>query len=142
MNALKIGMLFGNGIELGIGIDTHPDIDTAASINNTIRTTILALFLKFGDKILLLSRHFFVNVSSVSDRYNYYNNLAMQHPIDNTIISGAIRPKSRKLLSKALADFRSRGYPLDSRLKLTLYLFIAGVNKRSRFGCIENAIHP
>lgn len=38
-------MLFGSGIELGIGIDTHPDIDTAASINNDIRTTILTLFL-------------------------------------------------------------------------------------------------
>ena len=35
-------MLFGSGIELGIGIDTQPDIDTAASINNAIRTAILA----------------------------------------------------------------------------------------------------
>ena len=47
MNMLRIGMLFGNGIELGIGIDMQPDIDTAASINNAIRTTTLALFFNF-----------------------------------------------------------------------------------------------
>lgn len=40
-------MLFGSGIELGIGIDAQPDIDTAASINNAIRTAILTLFLNF-----------------------------------------------------------------------------------------------
>jgi len=47
MNMLSIGMLFGSGIELGIGIETQPDIDTAAIINNAIRMTILMLFLNF-----------------------------------------------------------------------------------------------
>ena len=42
-------MLFGSGIELGIGIDTQPDIDTAASINNPMRTAILTLFFNFKD---------------------------------------------------------------------------------------------
>ena len=46
---LRIGMLFGSGIELGIGIDTQPDIDTAASINNPMRTAILTLFFNFKD---------------------------------------------------------------------------------------------
>ncbi len=49
MNMLTIGMLFGSGIELGIGIDTQPDIDTAASVNNAIRTATLTLFLNFED---------------------------------------------------------------------------------------------
>ncbi len=49
MNMLMIGMLFGNGIELGIGIDAQPDIATAASTNNAIRITILTLFLNFED---------------------------------------------------------------------------------------------
>ena len=49
MNMLKIGMLFGSGIELGIGIDTQPDNDTAAITNNAIRMTILMLFLNFED---------------------------------------------------------------------------------------------
>jgi|GEM_PF-7080290 len=40
-------MLFGNGIEFGIGIDTQPDIDMAASANNAIRTAILTLFCNF-----------------------------------------------------------------------------------------------
>jgi hypothetical protein len=33
MNMLRIGMLFGNGIEFGIGIDTQPDKTTATNIN-------------------------------------------------------------------------------------------------------------
>lgn len=48
MNMLNIGMLFGNGNELGIGIDAQPDIDTTASISNTIRTAILTLFFNFS----------------------------------------------------------------------------------------------
>jgi hypothetical protein len=47
MNMLKIGMLFGSGIELGIGIDMQPDIDTAANTNNAIKTAILTLFFNF-----------------------------------------------------------------------------------------------
>ena len=49
MNMLRIGILFGSGIELGIGIDIQPDIDTADSINNAIRTAILTLFFNFED---------------------------------------------------------------------------------------------
>ena len=49
MNILRIGMLFGNGIELGIGIDMHPDIATAASTNNPIRIATLTLFFNFED---------------------------------------------------------------------------------------------
>ena len=49
INMLRIGMLLGKGIELGIGIDAQPDIDTAANINNVIRTAILMLFFNFED---------------------------------------------------------------------------------------------
>ncbi len=49
MNILRIGMLFGSGIELGIGIDTQPDIDTAVNTNNATRTAILTLFFNFED---------------------------------------------------------------------------------------------
>jgi hypothetical protein len=49
MNMFRIGMLFGSGIELGIGIDTQPDIDTMASANNARRITILTLFFNFED---------------------------------------------------------------------------------------------
>ncbi len=47
MNMLRIGMLLGSGIELGIGIDAQPDIDTTANINRAIRTTNLRLLLNF-----------------------------------------------------------------------------------------------
>lgn len=42
---LRIGILFGSGIELGIGMHAQPDIDTAASTNSTIKTVILILLL-------------------------------------------------------------------------------------------------
>lgn len=39
----------GIGNELGIGIDTQPEIDTAATTNNAIRIAIFILFLNFKD---------------------------------------------------------------------------------------------
>jgi hypothetical protein len=42
-------MLFGSGIELGIGIDTQPDIDTTANANNAKRIAVFTLFFNFKD---------------------------------------------------------------------------------------------
>ncbi len=49
MNMLRIGMLLGSGNELGIGIETHPDIDMAVSISSAIRTATLRLFFNSED---------------------------------------------------------------------------------------------
>ena len=47
MNRLTIGMLFGIGIELGIGIDAQPDDDMAMTINNRNNAAILRPLLNF-----------------------------------------------------------------------------------------------
>ena len=41
--------MFGIGIELGIGIDAQPDVDTASMASNMTNTAILATLFNFED---------------------------------------------------------------------------------------------